>query len=80
MVGTHSLGFLLALVAPQVLGALGFPWVQVFQLCHHYLGDLEGPRMEIDLTFFINVKIICNQMCPLCVISMHSLSISSSQL
>lgn len=44
MVGTHSLGFLLAPVAPEDLGALGFPWAQVFQLTHQHLGDLEGPR------------------------------------
>lgn len=44
MVGTHSLGFLLALVLLEVLGALGFPSGQVFQLSHQRLGDLECPR------------------------------------
>lgn len=59
MVGTHSLGFLLPHVAPEVLGALGFPWVQVFQLPHHHLGDLEGPSIEINHTLFLaTVKVI----------------------
>lgn len=40
MVGTHSLGFLLAPVAPEVLGAQCFPWVHVFQVHHQYLEHL----------------------------------------
>lgn len=43
MVGTHSLGFLLDHVVPEVLGVLGFPWVPVFQFSHQHLADLEGP-------------------------------------
>lgn len=52
MVGTHSLGFLLALVAPEVPEAPGFPWARVFQRFHHYLGDLESPRIETNHTLF----------------------------
>lgn len=76
MVGTHSLGFLLAPVAPQVLGAHGFPWVLVFQLPHHHLGDLEGPGTEVD------GRVKCQNSDLLlfqCVIAMHSISITFSQ-
>lgn len=43
MVGTHSLGFLPAPVVPEVLEALCFPLVRVFQLPHQDLVDLEDP-------------------------------------
>lgn len=44
MAGTHSLGFLVAHVDPEILGALDFPLVQVFQLTHRHPGHLEGPK------------------------------------
>lgn len=60
MVGTHSLGFLLAPVAPEVLGDLCFPWVQVFLVPHLHLEHLEGPgnhrtavRTEINPKTFV---------------------------
>lgn len=47
MVSTHSLGFLLVPVAPEVPGDPYFPWVLVFQLTRQHLEHLEGPRYHI---------------------------------
>lgn len=62
MAGTHSLGFLMAHVDPEILGALDFPLVQVFQLFHRHLGHLEGPKSHtrqmcrLKLRIGINLK------------------------
>lgn len=50
MVGTHSLGFLMAPVAPEVPGALGSLGVQVCQYSHQPPGGLEGPGCHMDDT------------------------------
>lgn len=54
IVGTHSLVFLLVPGVPEVLGALGFLWVQVFQSTHPHQGNLEGPKNHTRQAYRLN--------------------------
>lgn len=65
--GTHSLGFLLAPVAHELLGAQCSPWVQVFHLAHQHLEHLEGPKNQKRAV----IKTKCNP--PVVVHSKHEL-------